>query len=112
VASGLDSMVLGEPQILGQMKVAFHSALDAGTLGPQLQRLFQYVFSVSKEIRTSTGVGTNPVSLAYIAVNLAERMFGNLSQKSIMLIGAGETADLMLKYLRQHPVKQIYVVNR
>ncbi len=112
VATGLDSMVLGEPQILGQMKGAFSQAEVAGTLGPQLQRLFQYVFSVSKDVRTSTGIGANPVSIAYAAVNLAKQIFSNLAKTSVLVIGAGETIELVLRYLQENKVQNTVVINR
>lgn len=112
VATGLDSMVLGEPQILGQIKGAFSSAEAAGTIGPQLQRLFQYVFSVSKEVRTSSGIGANPVSIAYAAVNLAKQIFADLSKCSVMVIGAGETIELVLRYLKENAMQSMTIINR
>lgn len=112
VATGLDSMVLGEPQILGQMKSAFLQAETAGTIGPQLQRLFQYIFSVSKEVRTSTGIGINPVSIAYASVNLAKQVISDLANASVMVIGAGETIELVLRYLQESKLKNIIIINR
>lgn len=112
VATGLDSMVLGEPQILGQMKGAFAQAEIAGTIGPQLQRLFQYIFSVSKDVRTSTGIGANPVSIAYMAVNLAKQIFSDLANASVMVIGAGETIELVLRYLQENHLQDIVIINR
>jgi glutamyl-tRNA reductase len=94
VASGLDSMVLGEPQILGQMKDAVRAAEQAGALGTLLHQLFQRTFSVAKEVRSTTAIGTHSVSMAAAAVRLAERVLGDLSQSSILFIGAGEMIEL------------------
>lgn len=112
VASGLDSMVLGEPQILGQLKSAFQQARDADTLGPTLGRLFQQSFSVAKRVRTDTGIGTNPVSVAYAAVSLARHIFSDLSRNTALLIGAGETVELVARHLHEQGVKNIVVANR
>jgi glutamyl-tRNA reductase len=112
VATGLDSMVLGEPQILGQMKNAFSAAESAGTIGPCLQRLFQYIFSISKDVRTSTGIGASPVSIAYAAVRLAKQIFSDLSESSVMVVGAGETIELVLRYLKEAKLKNIVMINR
>ena len=112
VANGLDSMVLGEPQILGQMKKAFAQANDRGTLGPHLHKLSQHIFSVSKQIRTNTNIGTNSVSIAYLAVNLAKRIFADLQQRRALLIGAGETIELVAKYLHTHNIQTLFVANR
>lgn len=112
VASGLDSMVLGEPQILGQVKNAFSLAQAAGTLGCELQRLFQYVFSASKKIRTQTAIGVHPVSIGYVAVNLAKQIFADLSKLSVLLIGVGETITLTARHLQAAGVKHFYVANR
>jgi len=91
VASGLDSMVLGEPQVLGQLKSAYQLALEAGSIGKLLSRLFQHSFHVAKQIRTSTMIGAHPVSIAYAAVRLAQQIFGNLADRTALLIGAGDT---------------------
>ena len=112
VASGLDSMVLGESQILGQMKSAFATAHKLGTTGKILNRLFQSSFSVAKNIRTNTGVGTNAVSVAYAAVLLARQIFDSLADQSVMLIGAGETMELVGKHLIEKGVRNILVANR
>lgn len=112
VASGLDSMVLGEPQILGQLKTAYSIAQEAHTVGPQLGRLFQYSFSAAKQIRTETGIGTNPVSVAFASVKLARRIFSELSDTSALLIGAGETVELVARHLVEQGVKKITVANR
>ena len=94
VAAGLDSMVLGEPQILGQMKTAFTTAHKAGATGKILNRLFQQTFSVAKQVRTDTAIGASAVSVAYAAVSLAKKIFQSLSEKQVLLIGAGETIEL------------------
>ncbi|PIE41945.1 MAG: glutamyl-tRNA reductase [Gammaproteobacteria bacterium] len=112
VASGLDSMVLGEPQILGQLKTAYQVAQDAKTIGPALGRLFQQSFSVAKKVRTDTGIGTNPVSVAFAAVSLAKHIFSDLSQNTALLIGAGETVELVARHLHEQGVNQILVANR
>jgi glutamyl-tRNA reductase len=112
VASGLDSMVLGEPQILGQMKDAFAVAHRAGTTGKILNRLFQHTFSVAKQVRTDTAVGANAVSVAYAAVDLAKHIFSSLSDQTVLLIGAGETIELVARHLAEQNVKHIIVANR
>lgn len=112
VASGLDSMVLGEPQVLGQLKDAFSHARDAQTLGPYLGRLFQHAFSVAKQVRTDTEIGTNPVSVAYAAVSLAKHIFSDLAKSSALLIGAGETIELVARHLQEQGVRKIVVANR
>lgn len=112
VATGLDSMVLGEPQILGQMKEAFSAAESAGTIGPELHRLFQYIFSVSKDVRSSTGIGAHPVSIAYAAVNLAKQVFSEIANTTVMVVGAGETTELVLRYLTENKVQDTIVINR
>ncbi|MFU8797805.1 MAG: glutamyl-tRNA reductase, partial [Gammaproteobacteria bacterium] len=112
VASGLDSQILGEPQILGQMKQAFSIAQAAGTLGSKLQRLFQHVFAVTKTVRTDTRIGANPVSIAFAAVNLAKRIFTDLAQTHVLLIGAGNTIDLVMQHLSSHGVRNFTIANR
>lgn len=112
VASGLDSMMLGEPQIFGQVKQAYQLAQQESAVGPQLQQLFPAVFSVAKEIRTDTGVGCQPVSMNYAVLQLAKRIFTSLQDRTVLLIGAGETIEQMANYLQQHQVKCIYVANR
>ena len=96
VASGLDSLVLGEPQILGQMKSAYAVAREAGSIGPLLGRLFQATFSTAKTVRTDTAIGENPVSVAFAAVSLARQIFSNLQRSQALLIGAGLGAVLAL----------------
>ena len=94
VASGLDSMVIGEPQILGQMKDAVRAAEESGTLGTQLHKLFQRSFSVAKEVRSTTAIGANIVSMAAAGVHLAERIFERIAEQRILFIGAGEMIEL------------------
>lgn len=112
VAAGLDSMVLGETQILGQMKQAVHTAEAAGTLGLLLNKLFQRTFSVAKEVRTSTEIGANSVSMAAAAVRLAERIFPSVRDQACLFIGAGEMIELcMTHFAAQHP-RRMTVANR
>lgn len=112
VASGLDSLVLGEPQILGQMKSAYAMAREAGTLGPLLGRLFQATFSTAKTVRTDTAIGENPVSVAFAAVTLARQIFSDLKNSQALLIGAGETITLVARHLHEQGIKRIVVANR
>ena len=112
VAGGLDSLVLGEPQILGQMKSAYAVACDAGTIGGELHGTFQQVFSIAKRVRTETAIGENPVSVAYAAVNLAQQIFSDLKQDTALLIGAGETIELVVRHLVDKGIKHIIVANR
>jgi glutamyl-tRNA reductase len=112
VASGLDSLVLGEPQILGQVKTAFQTAKDAGRTGKLLTRLFQHAFSTAKQVRTDTAIGDSPVSVAFAAVSLARQIFADLSQQTALLIGAGETVELAARHLAQNGVGRIIVANR
>ncbi|UHL63905.1 glutamyl-tRNA reductase [Paralcaligenes sp. KSB-10] len=112
VASGLDSMVLGEPQILGQMKEAVRAANEAGALGTMLHQLFQRTFSVAKEVRSQTAIGAESVSMAAAAVRLAERVFGDLSQASVLFIGAGEMIELCATHFAALKPKHVVVANR
>lgn len=112
VASGLDSMVLGEPQILGQMKQAVRTAEEAGTLGFLLHKLFQRTFSVAKDVRTQTEIGANLVSMAAAAVKLAERIFPAISEQRILFIGAGEMIELNAVHFAARNPKHITVANR
>ena len=112
VASGLDSLVLGEPQILGQLKNALKLASEQKTAGTTLKRLMQHTFSTAKKVRTQTSIGSNPVSVAYAAVNLAKQIFSNLENKSALLIGAGETIDLVGKHLKNTGIGNIVIANR
>ena len=112
VAAGLDSMVLGEPQILGQVKAAYSQAASAGTLGPELERLFQSTFATAKQVRTETAIGANPVSVGYAAVQLARQIFSDLRDTEALLIGAGEMIELVGKHLFEQGVTRITVANR
>jgi len=112
VASGLDSMVLGEPQIFGQLKSAFAVARETSSVDVELARIFSHVFSVAKKVRTDTAIGENPVSVAYAAVNLSRHIFSDLSQTRVLLIGAGETIELVARHLIDSGVKEIVVANR
>ncbi|CAG7857387.1 partial glutamyl-tRNA reductase, partial [biofilm metagenome] len=112
VACGLDSMILGEPQILGQMKSAYQAACEAGTLGKHLGKLFQQTFSAAKKVRTDTAIGSSPVSVAFAAVQLAQQIFDKLEDQCAVLIGAGETIELTARHLRQQGIGSIIIVNR
>jgi len=112
VACGLDSMVIGESQILGQFKDAFNEANDAGTIGKNLNRLFQYAFSTAKEVRTDTKIGTNSLSIANVAVSLTDQFYDDLSDKNALLIGAGETISIAAKNLRKKNINKLYIANR
>ncbi len=112
VACGLDSMVLGEPQILGQLKSAYQDAVQADTLGRNLNQLFQRAFSVAKKVRTNTAIGTNPVSVASAAVSLSKKIFGEFSNHSALLLGAGETIELAAEHLQSAGIGKIVVANR
>ncbi|NNC77665.1 MAG: glutamyl-tRNA reductase [Woeseiaceae bacterium] len=112
VACGLDSMVLGEPQILGQLKEAYREAQAAGTVGPNLTRLFQHSFSVAKKVRTDTEIGASPVSVAYAAVSLAEQFFAGFKQHTAVLVGAGTTVELLAKHLHRKGIGRLFVANR
>ncbi len=112
VASGLDSMVIGEPQILGQMKDAVRAAEESGTLGSQLHKLFQRSFSVAKEVRSTTAIGANIVSMAAAGVHLAERIFESIGEQRILFIGAGEMIELCAAHFCARQPKQVTVANR
>ena len=112
VACGLDSMVLGEPQILGQLKDAFRQAQNAGTLGQHLSRLMQHTFAVAKKIRTDTEIGASPVSVASAAVNLANQFFAGFKQHTALLVGAGVTVELLAKHLSSRNIGRLFVANR
>ena len=112
VAGGLDSMILGEPQILGQMKEAYQAAADAGTLRTALSRLFQHTFSVAKQIRTDTAIGESPVSVAFAAVSLAKQIFSDFEEHTALLIGAGETIELSARHLNEQKLGRLVVANR
>ncbi|WP_153129845.1 glutamyl-tRNA reductase [Dechloromonas hortensis] len=112
VASGLDSMVVGEPQILGQMKDAVRAAEESGTLGTQLHKLFQRSFSVAKEVRSTTAIGANIVSMAAAGVHLAERIFESIEGQRILFIGAGEMIELCAAHFCARQPKQVTIANR
>jgi glutamyl-tRNA reductase len=112
VASGLDSLVLGEPQILGQLKSAYSSAMEAGTVNNQLSRLFEHCFSVAKRVRTETAIGENSVSVAAAAVNMARQLFSDFSDNTALLIGAGKTTELVARHLKQGGIRKIIIANR
>jgi glutamyl-tRNA reductase len=112
VACGLDSMVLGEPQILGQLKDAYRYAQQSGTAGKQLGRLFQHTFSVAKKVRTDTEIGANPVSVASAAVSLAQQFFSGFSKHTALLVGAGVTVELLAKHLSSRQIGRLFVANR
>jgi glutamyl-tRNA reductase len=112
VASGLDSMVLGEPQILGQVKQSVRTAEHAGTLGALLGRLFQHTFSVAKQVRTETSLGAQSISIAAAALKLAQNVFGDLSRTHVLLIGVGEMVELAATYFVAQRPKTVAVANR
>jgi glutamyl-tRNA reductase len=112
VATGLDSMVLGEPQVLGQVKDAYQQARVAGTLRTPMERLLQQTFAVAKRARTDTRIGANPVSVAFTAVRMAERLFADLQQACVLLIGAGETIELAARHLAESGVRRLIIANR
>lgn len=112
VASGLDSLVLGEPQILGQVKTSYEQALAAGTAGHVLHRLYQSTFAAAKRARSETAIGKQSVNISSCAVELAKRIFGNLNGKTVMLIGAGEMAELAARHLKANGCDNILVANR
>lgn len=112
VATGLESMVLGEPQILGQVKDAYTLARNARALDAPLERLFQNTFAVAKRVRSDTRIGANTVSVAFTAVRLAERVFTDLAEACVLLIGAGETIELAARHLTEAKVRRLIVANR
>lgn len=112
VASGLDSLILGEPQILGQVKDAYLVAQQEATLGGFLNQAFQQVFSTAKRVRSETAIGQNPVSVAYAAVSLSQQIFSDLHKVTALLIGAGETIELVARHLREKQVGRLLVANR
>jgi|TARA_B110000238_G_scaffold190879_1_gene224495 glutamyl-tRNA reductase len=112
VASGLDSLVLGEPQIFGQIKSAYAVGREAGTVSTYLNQAFQQAFSAAKRVRSETAIGQNPVSVAYASVSLAEQIFTDLNSAHALLIGAGETIELVARHLKEKNIGQITVANR
>ena len=112
VACGLDSMVLGEPQILGQLKQAYQSSVTGNAVGKTLGKLMQYAFSVAKKVRTETAIGQTPVSVAYAAVRLAKQIHGELKTKTALLIGAGDTIGLVAAHLKGQGIGRLIIANR
>ncbi len=112
VASALDSMVVGEPQILGQTKEAYRLAVECGACGPILGRLFQHAFSTAKRVKTETRIAERPVSVARVAVDLAKQIFESFDEKSALLIGAGEMSEMALRTLGKHGLESVCVANR
>lgn len=112
VASGLDSMMLGEPQILGQIKQAYQQACRVGTIKTNLQPIFQYIFNATKRIRNQSGIGKNPVSIAYAAVQLIGQIFTDYKPLKVFIIGAGETASLVAKYLQKEGATRFIIASR
>jgi glutamyl-tRNA reductase len=112
VAAGLDSMLLGEAEILGQVREAYRIALDHGATGPVLNRMFQGALEVGKRVRNETEIGTRPVSVAFAGVKLAERIFGKLNNHRALIIGAGATSEQVVRHLCDRGVKQLRVLNR
>lgn len=112
VACGLDSLVLGEPQILGQMKQAYRLAKAAGTLHSVLDRLFQQAFAIAKQVRHNTAIGQNPVSVAYAGVKLTRQFFDDHPKRTALIVGSGETAKLTARYLRDLQIGRLLIANR
>ncbi len=112
VATGLDSLVLGEPQILGQVKSAWHIARGCGAVDSALDRLFQSCFATAKRVRTETRIGRHPVSVAFAAVKLAQQVFAQLDRATVMLIGAGDTIELALRHLVDADTRRLLIANR
>jgi len=112
VASSLDSMVIGEPQILGQVKAAYTTALSQHTTGIVLNNLLEQAFHIAKRVRTETGIATSPVSISSVAVELARKIFGDLAGRTVLILGAGEMAELALRHLVDDGVRSILVANR
>lgn len=112
VATGLESLILGEPQILGQVKDAYQQARSAHTLGAALERLFQNTFAVAKRVRTDTQIGAHTVSVAFTAVRMAERLFTDLGEACVLLVGAGETIELAARHLAEAKTRRLIIANR
>lgn len=112
VASGLDSMMVGEPQILGQIKQAYSQACELGSIGGELRPVFEYLFNITKRIRTHSGIGVNPVSVAYAAVNLIGDIFSDYHDLNVFLIGSGQTANLVATHLKKRGTSQFFVASR
>ena len=112
VAASLDSLVLGEPQILGQVKAAYLAAQTAERTGVMFSQLFERALSVAKEVRSATGISDHAVSVSYAAVELAKKIFESLQQRTVMVLGAGDTAELAVRHLATHGVTNIFIANR
>lgn len=112
VASSLDSMMVGEPQILGQIKTAFKTTVEKKASGVVLNRLLHRTFNIAKRVRTETAIGDNAVSISYAAIELGKKIFGSLKNKKVLLVGAGEMAELAVEHLIQNQVSDIFVANR
>jgi len=112
VVSGLDSMIMGEPQIFGQVKSAYEEALLRGAANPLLNELFQRSFAAGKRVRTDTGIGEGAVSVSFAAVELARKVFGDLGELDVLFIGAGEMAELALRHLRENGAHRVRIANR
>ena len=112
VVSGLDSMVVGESEVLGQVKKSYKIALENKTIDSKLKRLFEYSFSVAKNVRTNTDIGGNAISFMYTSILLIKKIFSNIEEKKCLLIGAGEMTELALKYLKSNNVNDITICNR
>lgn len=112
VASGLDSMIVGEPQIAGQVKQAFLTGQELGSLDPLLMQLYENTMRVAKKVRTDTGIGAHAVSIPYAAVELAKKIFGNLRGLQVLLLGAGDMGELTAEHLHEQQVRQVFVANR
>lgn len=112
VTSSIDSMVMGEPQILGQVKNAYRAAVEYNATGVILNKILHHAFRVAKRVRTETGIANNAVSVSFAAVELAKKIFGNLEGKAILLIGAGEMSELAARHLLNHGVRKIFITNR
>ena len=112
VVAGLDSMVIGESEVLGQVKTAYKTALDNKSIDGKLKRLFEYSFSVAKNVRTNTDIGGNAISFMYTSILLIKKIFSTVEEKKCLLIGAGEMTELALKYLKSNNVNEITICNR
>jgi len=112
VASGLDSMVVGEPQVLGQVKEAYQSASSLAAAGRFFEKVFNRAFQVAKRVRTETRIGYNPVSISGMAVDLARKIFGDLTRRQILVVGAGEMCEIALKHFKKEGLQEILVTNR
>jgi glutamyl-tRNA reductase len=112
VASSLDSLVVGEPQILGQVKDAMHAARQAGCLNTQLASLFDKAICAAKKVRNETEIASSAVSVSYAAVELARKIFGELKGRHVLILGAGKTSELTAKHLQNNEVQSVVVSNR